>query len=411
MCSSDLDPALREKAQALAREALEIGRTGDAVGARQKLAEAVSTGAADALAYYNLAVADLRAGEFAPAEEHSWRAVELSVGNLKAIRLYVRVMERWGRAEAGVSNLERLAQRMTEADGPRLGIVEALLVAKHPADALQRASDLLRGDETNVEVMLAIARAYLAMERFEAAEYVLEQVLEIRKEARAYAMLGTIAWRRGDARKAMGAYQQAVKLDGGMADVHNNLAVLYQDAGDFDASAAEAMAAIQLDPGYAEAWLNLGNARRAQRAFGEAVIAYEEALKANPDCADCEFNRGVLELERKPIDQDEPTHYRRAIEHLQRYKAMRKGQMRGDPTADAYLDEARRMAEFLEGDGRKAKEAPPAGTPEAPAPDPSPGSPPGPAGLAPSDGPVGALATAGPQGRTGGRLPLIRGGV
>jgi len=288
------------------------------------------------------------------------------------VRLYVQIMERWGRADAGVANLERLAERLPDAPGLKLGIVEAVLAAKHPADALQRASDLLRKDETNVDVMIAIARAYLAMERTEAAEYVLAQALEIRKTARASALLGTMAWKKGDARKAMQFYQEALKQDPGLADVHNNLAVLYQDAGDSEASAGEALAAVQLDPKYAEAWLNLGNARRVQRNFGEASLAYQQALVVNPECADCEYDLGVLELERKPADQDEPSHYRKAVEHLQRYKALRRGATRGDVTADAYIDEARRMAEFLEGESRKAREAPPAPAPEGDAPTPSP---------------------------------------
>lgn len=363
--------ALKERADGLTREAIETAKSGgDPVVARQKLQEAVATGGAGALTHYNLAVADLRAGDLPPAEEHAWQAVELSEGNPKAVRLYVEVMERWGRAEAGVSNLERLAERLPDAPSVRLGVIDALLAAKHPADALQRAADLLRKDETNVDVMLAMARAYLAMERLEAAEYVLAQALEIRKDARAYALLGTMTWRRGDARKAMGFYQEALKLDAGLSDVHNNLAVLYQDAGDPEASAAEAQAALQLDPRYAEAWMNLGNARRVQRNFGEAMIAYQQALAVNPECADCEFNLGVLELERKPADQDEPDHYRKAIEHLQRYKSMRRGATRTDTVADAYIDEARRMAEFLEQESQRAKEAPPAPagetTPEAP---------------------------------------------
>ena len=355
------DPAAREHADVLAREAVQTVKDGgDPLVARQKLQEAASTGAASPLALYNLGVADLRAGDLGAAEEHAWQAVEQSLGNPKAVHLYVQVMERWGRAEAGVANLERLSERLPDAEGLKLGVIEALLTAKHPADALQRATDLLRKEETNVDAMLVMARAYLAMERMEAAEYVLAQLLEVRKDARAYSLLGTMAWRKGDARKAMGFYREALKLDAGMADVHNNLAVLYQDAGDSEASAGEALAALQQDPKYSEAWMNLGNARRVQRNFGEASIAYEQALAANPDCADCEFNLGVLELERKPADQDVPAHYRKAIEHLQRYKAMRRSVTRGDTVADSYLDEARRMAEFLEQEGQKGKEPHPA---------------------------------------------------
>jgi tetratricopeptide (TPR) repeat protein len=380
------DPAMRERADALTREAVQTVKSGgDPTVARQKLQDAVATGAGSPLAYYNLAVADLRAGEFGPAEEHAWQAVEQSEGNPKAVRLYVQVMERWGRAEAGVANLERLSERNPDAAGLKLGVIEALLAAKHPADALQRATDLLRKDETNADVMFVMARAYVAMERIEAAEYVLAQLLEIRKDGRAYSLLGTMAWRKGDARKAMGFFQEALKLDPAMADVHNNLAVLYQDAGDSEASAGEALAALQLDPKYSEAWMNLGNARRVQRNFGEAAIAYQEALAANPDCADCEFNFGVLELERKPADQDVPAHYRKAIEHLQRYKAMRRAAPRGDTVADAYIDEARRMAEFLEQEGLKTKEAPPAPSPEDASPMGDP-PPPEPAADVPSEG-------------------------
>ena len=48
--------------------------------------------------------------------------------------------------------------------------------------------------------------------------------------------------------------------------------------------------AIKLDSSNAPAYYNLGNALYMKNSFGEVISAYKEALKLNPESAECHFN-------------------------------------------------------------------------------------------------------------------------
>ena len=50
--------------------------------------------------------------------------------------------------------------------------------------------------------------------------------------------------------------------------------------------------AIRLDPNLAEAWNNKGNALYSQGKYDEAIKAYDEAIRLDPNFADAWCNKG-----------------------------------------------------------------------------------------------------------------------
>lgn len=354
------DPDRVHAAEQAAREVVAGVRAGggDPAEARTRLLALVQGGNASALAWYNLAVAEIRLGDVGAAADHAWKAVEMSGGAPRALAVARESFWKASRGPELADRLEALSRNLPENDALRLALADALVLANRPGDALREATEVLRRDETSVEAMLIIARAYLAMKRLDAAEYVAVQAADIGKEPRALALLGHIAWHKGDAKRAMVYYQESLKGDPTQPEVQNNLAALYQEAGDAAAAEQAASEALRLDPTYRDAWINLGNARRARQDHAGAIAAYQEALRLDPDCAECEFNLGVAEMDHRPPEQDEPGHWKRAIEHFSRYRVMRRGAVRVDPTLDAYLDEARRNADFLEKEQERLRQAP-----------------------------------------------------
>ncbi|MBP7125527.1 tetratricopeptide repeat protein [Myxococcota bacterium] len=354
------DPARVQAAEQAARDLVAgIRRSGmDPAEARNRLLALVQEGQESPLAWYNLAIAEIRLGDFAAAADHAWKAVEQSRGSARALEAAREAFLKASRAPELADRLEALSRSLPENDGLRLALADALVLANRPGDALREATEVLRRDETNVLAMMSIARAYLAMKRLDAAEYVAGQAAEVAKDPRALAVLGHVAWFKGDAKRAMAFYQESLKGDPAQPEVQNNLAALLQDAGDPAAAEQAAQEALRLDPGYRDAWINLGNARRVRQDVAGAIAAYREALRLDPDCAECEFNLGVAEMENRPPEQDEPGHWRRAIEHLSRFRVLRRGPARVDPTLDAYLDEARRNADFLEKEQERLRQAP-----------------------------------------------------
>ncbi|MBM4398425.1 MAG: tetratricopeptide repeat protein, partial [Deltaproteobacteria bacterium] len=348
----------------MAAEGLALLRGGDLRAGRDRLQLALASGAADPVAYYNLAVADLKLGDAVAAEEHARKAAEFSKGAPKALALLSRVMLGRGRADLLATFLEGLAESLPESVPVRLALVRAKIAAGRAADALRDATEMLRKDEANTEVMKAIARAYVAMDRKDAARFVLGQVIEIRKDAEALDLLAHLSLSAGEDARAAALFRQAVDLDPSYADAHNNIGVLLQKSGDHEGATAAFLAALKADPDYAPARMNLGNSLKKSFDFDAAIAAYKEAIRIDPACADCYFNLGVAEIENRGSGPDEPAHYRRAMEHFRTYKEMNRVPRRDDE-ADKYQDEARRMAEKLEAEAARMREAPPPGPPPA----------------------------------------------
>ena len=63
---------------------------------------------------------------------------------------------------------------------------------------------------------------------------------------------------------------------------HNDLGVLYEREGRLDDAARQYNLAILKDPGFAKAYVNLGNARRKQGRNEEALVRYREAMSLEP---------------------------------------------------------------------------------------------------------------------------------
>lgn len=93
----------------------------------------------------------------------------------------------------------------------------------------------------------------------------------------------------------------------------NILAVAQESLGQL-AQAEEAFRkAIELNPAYAQAHYNLGNALKKQGKFDQAISAYRRALEINPTNANTYNNMGISMADLGQID-DALTAYRRALE-------------------------------------------------------------------------------------------------
>ncbi len=344
-----------EQTRSTVREALARIRSGEANDGITMLREALQADPSSALAAYNLAVIEHASGDLDKAEAHARQAIENSGGRHKTVSLFDTIMRDAGKSGQLRSVYEPWIERWPEALPIRNALARLLIDEQRPSDALRDASEMLKKDEANLEVMKTIARAYLAMERIQAAEMVLLQTLELGQDAEVLNLLAQIAMRQKDAQKAMALFQKALAKNANLADAHNNLGVLYHEAGDYEAAIREFEAAIRLSPKYSKAYMNLGNAQRKSLDFRRATDAYKEALALDPGCAECHFNLGLASLENRGTGRDDSVHYRRAIDHLRRYKEMRRGT--GGEDADKYMDEARRMAEALEREER-ARPAP-----------------------------------------------------
>jgi tetratricopeptide (TPR) repeat protein len=93
---------------------------------------------------------------------------------------------------------------------------------------------------------------------------------------------------------ARDAYRRALEMEPGHADAHVNLARLLQEMGRAADAAVHCRLALASDPLHATAAYNLGIALEDLGHVEPAIAAYEQAIGADPELADAYFNLGCL---------------------------------------------------------------------------------------------------------------------
>jgi tetratricopeptide (TPR) repeat protein len=94
--------------------------------------------------------------------------------------------------------------------------------------------------------------------------------------------------------EASHAYRQALELDPGFADAHVNLGRLHHGAGRLAPAEEHYRKAAQQAPGDPLAHFNLAVLLEERGAIDEAVDAYRAALRVDPGFADAHHNLGLL---------------------------------------------------------------------------------------------------------------------
>jgi tetratricopeptide (TPR) repeat protein len=118
----------------------------------------------------------------------------------------------------------------------------------------------------------------------------------------------------GDARTA---YRRALEIDPGHADARLNLGRLLHAAGDAAGAEAQYRQVAAQRPRDATAWFNLGVALQDLGRHPDAVAAYEAAVELDPGFADAHFNlAGVY---------DQLGDRTRALQCLKAYRALVRG--------------------------------------------------------------------------------------
>lgn len=170
-----------------------------------------------------------------------------------------------------------------------------------------------RGD-TDVQTLLAIASEYQAMEDFNQAVGLYQQVLQIEpNNVEAHINLGYCYWRLGRLDEAVQENRLAIQLAPDDYRGHLNLVLLYRDTGRI----AEAVEAAQRLPDVAppaergKVWTLLGDLYQAAGRPEDAVAAYEQALQASPDLVQVYSVLGSLYLQ-----QDRPSDALRVFQQL-----------------------------------------------------------------------------------------------
>ena len=94
--------------------------------------------------------------------------------------------------------------------------------------------------------------------------------------------------------EAREAYCRAVELNPGAAGAYINLGTLYYNEHRLAEAEKCYRAAIEIDPQYALAYFNLGNVHDEREELEEARQCYEQALRLSPDYSDAHYNLALV---------------------------------------------------------------------------------------------------------------------
>jgi hypothetical protein len=90
--------------------------------------------------------------------------------------------------------------------------------------------------------------------------------------------------------KALQHYLRALSLQPDHAPSHNNIGVIRQQSGEWEAAAAAYQKAIQANPQFGLAWYNLGNCLREDNRLEHAIECYRRALTLLPSDDEIRLN-------------------------------------------------------------------------------------------------------------------------
>ncbi len=114
---------------------------------------------------------------------------------------------------------------------------------------------------------------------------------------------GLLAYQQGQFGLALEFIQQAISLDSRKPHYFFNQALGLEKEECWDEAVSAYQEAIRLNPQYVEALSNLGNVYRRQRQWAKAITAYQDARRLKPQSADLHNNLGVVYKEKGDLDQ------------------------------------------------------------------------------------------------------------
>jgi predicted TPR repeat methyltransferase len=128
----------------------------------------------------------------------------------------------------------------------------------------------------------AIAK-HRAGEQLDAEQGYREHLREFPQDPTALHFLGLMRHQQDRTLEGIELMEAAVRADPGYVDAWSNLGIAFFRQRDYERSVGCCRKAIELDPGFINAWSNLGFALRGKGAFEEALTAWERALELQPN--------------------------------------------------------------------------------------------------------------------------------
>jgi tetratricopeptide (TPR) repeat protein len=127
---------------------------------------------------------------------------------------------------------------------------------------------------------------------------------DVREDAMRHIEEGVAHYNKGDRRKALGAFGQAIGLDPANPLSYYNIGVMNYEDGLYRDAIEDFGTAISVSPpGFTAPMVNHGATSAALKGLEMAIIDYSNAIKAAPDEGDAHYNRGLAYMRLRSLDR------------------------------------------------------------------------------------------------------------
>jgi predicted Zn-dependent protease len=237
---------------------------------------------------------------YAEAEENARKSLETDPSRAESRVVLARVLARTGRDEEALAELERAREDRPELAEVHYNLAQAYQKAGRAEEARVAASrfqELSAKEKSETERAARVASTYknavelLRTGRMLEAERVFQSILELDPgHAQTRSMLAKIAYSKNDLAGARAFIREAIASDSSVAEYHYLDALFAFRAGNAAAAEPSVRRALELDPGFSEAWSLLGSILLDSKRATEAVDCFSSAAALEPSNAAIQLN-------------------------------------------------------------------------------------------------------------------------
>jgi len=317
-------------------------REGDLEGARRAFEAAINDDANSYEALHAMGVILDRQGQEAQALDYYRRALRVQPDYEESAKGIVAIYLRQGQSDRALAFMQPLAQQWERNLLLQAYYADLLVQLNRIDDATNVARAALKRDERFVPAMMSLVRANLKAGKLELADSVLEQALAVNdKNAQLHYYKGKRQLDEQRLGEAIQSFRKAVELDPDFAEARMELGLRLLAGANYQEALEQLQAVEKLTPRLVEVQLALGDAYRTTRQWEKAKAAFDKALRMRSDLPQAHYNLALMYMTAggEYPGLDTLSALGKAKEEFATYRAKMGSRITRDDPSVAYLDD------------------------------------------------------------------------
>ncbi len=288
-------PKVKTEAAQLLKEAAAARAKGDLSGAESALKDAIEEDPTFIQAYFNLGVLYEEQGDREKAKEWYKRTTEKDAKFGDALVNLGNIYLAEGRRNEAIAAFQQAVQVEPFNGEAHLNLAIFAKESKDFATAVKHVRTALKENSQSVAAYDVLARVYYDLGKYELAQLVCLNALEIDpKAASIHNLQGLVYLKLDDVTRALASFQRATEADSRFVPALMNLGAITFNYRDYESSYRAFDAVLKVEPKNVDALLSRAVAARGMQRFDEAEKGYKEVVTLDAKHAGAFYNLGIL---------------------------------------------------------------------------------------------------------------------